>query len=144
MRRLSRIPTATRNAWRPVLSWTTNGMRKNPFQAADKRRSTPINSVFSIRVHPCSSAANPFSATCLRLARGPETDHAMALKRGPRSRPGVGPQIESVHKEGAAANYAIRAVLRTLRILARRNRVVGAAVPVLAPLHHVSGHVKSA
>ncbi len=52
--------------------------------------------------------------------------------------------VERFHEERAAAHDAICARFRPFGILLRRRRVVIAAVPILAPLHDVAGHVERA
>src|SRR5215469_11642553 len=77
----------------------------------------------------------------LRLADCAEADHPVALEGWPGGGAGVGPEVQRLGEECASAQYAVGSGLRALGVFARRERIVVSAVPVLAPLHHVAGHV---
>src|SRR6185436_15477419 len=68
----------------------------------------------------------------------------MPLERGPRRRTRRAAQVGGLDEETAAAHHAIGTARGALRVLARRDRVVIAVVPVMAPLEYVARHVERA
>src|SRR5262245_37377496 len=66
----------------------------------------------------------------------------MALERWPCRRTSVRAQVLRLHEKGTSTNNSICAACWTLRVLSRGYRIVVAAIPVLAPLHHVARHVE--
>src|SRR5450432_1207646 len=68
----------------------------------------------------------------------------MRLKRRPRRRARIGAEIGRALEECSSTEYTVGARLGSFRILLRRDRIVIAAIPVLAPLHNVARHIERA